>query len=178
MSDGRGASQRSSDARAPLERLRPLDLNEPDDERLDDELRFLRSLWRLDHALHSASKRMAKELGITGPQRFALRMLGRFETLSGAELAQLLELHPSTLTGMLDRLEKAGLLDRRAAPDDARRMVLTLSRKGRQHAELKPGTIEATVRRVLAGASPRDVQASRRLLNALADALDSASDRG
>jgi DNA-binding MarR family transcriptional regulator len=167
---GRSAA-RPTKARAPRAPSRPLPLDESDDERLDDALRFLRSLWRLDHALHSASKGMAKTVGVTGPQRFVLRMLGRFEALSGGEMARLLALHPSTLTGVLHRLARAGLLERRPASDDARRMVLTLSTKGRKHDRLKPGTIEATVRQVLAQTSPRDVRATRRLLNALADAL-------
>jgi DNA-binding MarR family transcriptional regulator len=146
-------------------------LTRSQDDRLDDALRFLRALWRLDHSLHSASKRMARTHGVTGPQRFALRMLGRFESLSGAEMAQLLALHPSTLTGILERLETAGLLERRSAPTDARRMVLTLSKKGRGQDQLQLGTIEATVRQVLSRASIRDVRATQRLVNALADAL-------
>jgi MarR family transcriptional regulator, organic hydroperoxide resistance regulator len=115
---------------------------------------------------------MARTHGVTGPQRFALRMLGRFESLSGAEMAQLLALHPSTLTGILERLETAGLLERRPAPTDARRMVLTLSKKGRGQDQLQLGTIEATVRQVLSRASTRDVRATQRLVSALADALD------
>jgi DNA-binding MarR family transcriptional regulator len=147
-------------------------LSDDQEARLDDALRFLRALWRLDHALRSASKRMARSFGVTGPQRFVLRMLGRFESLNGAELAQLLALHPSTLTGILDRLEKAGLLERRADAGDARRMVLTLSKKGRGQDQLQLGTIEATVRQVLARASTRDIRATQRLVHALADALD------
>jgi DNA-binding MarR family transcriptional regulator len=114
---------------------------------------------------------MAKTFGVTGPQRFVLRMVGRFGTLSGGEVARLLALHPSTLTGILDRLADAGLLDRRSAEEDARRMVLTLSKKGQRHDSPAPGTIEATVREVLARTTPRDVRATRRLLNAIADAL-------
>ena len=49
---------------------------------------------------------------------------------------------------------------------------LTLSKKGRGQDQLQLGTIEATVRQVLSRASARDVRATQRLVNALADALD------
>jgi len=175
VSLGRDGGPRANAPPAPPETSRSGDRITASDERLDDALRFLRSLWVLDHALHSASKRMAQTFGVTGPQRFLLRMLGRFEVLGGGEMAELLALHPSTLTGMIDRLEKAGLLDRRPAPDDARRMVLTLSKQGRRHDRLKPGTIEATVRAVLARTPRRDVLGAQRLLSALAEALETES---
>ena len=139
--------------------------------RFDDALAFLRILWSLDHALRSASKRMGQAIGVTGPQRFALRMLGRFSSLSAAELADLLELDPSTLTGVLARLGEAGLIERRAADDDGRRLVLTLSKKGRLLDKDDPGTIEAGVRRVLESVDAEDLEATERVLAALTEQL-------
>src|SRR5664279_719632 len=40
-------------------------------------LDFMRLIWALDHGLQSLSKRMQATLGLTGPQRVALRVLGR-----------------------------------------------------------------------------------------------------
>lgn len=37
----------------------------------------MRLLWATDHALQKTSKRMATTRGITGPQRFALRIVGK-----------------------------------------------------------------------------------------------------
>ena len=53
---------------------------------LDPVLDFLRLLWSIEHGLQRMSKRMEGELGITGPQRLVLRIVGRFPGLSaGAE---------------------------------------------------------------------------------------------
>jgi DNA-binding MarR family transcriptional regulator len=61
-------------------------------------------LWAVVHELEITSKRMTGEIGVTGPQRLVLRVVGLFPGLSAGELATILHLHPSTLTGVLQRL--------------------------------------------------------------------------
>lgn len=138
---------------------------------LGDVLEFMRVLWALDHGLQRRSKRMAATLGITGPQRLAIRVIGRWPRVSAGKLAEILHLHPSTLTGVLDRLVAAGLVERSRDPDDLRRMLLTLTPKGRRADAATEGTVEAAVRRVLARLPPARVEAARELLRALAGAL-------
>src|SRR3954469_22948255 len=77
---------------------------DPEGESLGDVLEFMRVLWALDHALQSASKSMAARLGVTGPQRLVVRMVGRYPDISAGALARLLHVLPSTLTGVLQRL--------------------------------------------------------------------------
>lgn len=134
-------------------------------------LDFLRVLWALDHGLHMASKRMESQLGVTGLQRFAIRMLGRFPTLSAGRLAEILFVHPSTLTGVLRRLEERGYIVRRADPNDGRRALFTLTPQGRALNSLQSGTVEAAVRRALAGVSERKLAATREVLEAIAREL-------
>ena len=78
--------------------------------RLDPVLDFLRLLWSIEHGLQRVSKRMEAELGITGPQRLVLRVVGRFPGLSAGELAHIVRLHPITITGILKRLVSRGWL--------------------------------------------------------------------
>src|SRR5580704_311880 len=68
-------------------------------------LDFLKLLWALDHGLQTASRDMERRLGVTGPQRMVIRIVGRFPGISAGELASVLHVHPSTLTGVLRRLE-------------------------------------------------------------------------
>jgi DNA-binding MarR family transcriptional regulator len=44
---------------------------------------------------------MIGEVGVTGPQRLVLRVVGLFPGMSAGELATVLRVHPSTLTGVL-----------------------------------------------------------------------------
>lgn len=134
-------------------------------------LSVLGELWALDHALQVASKRMLARLGVTGPQRVVIRMVGRNPGIGAGALARLVHDHPSTLTGVLQRLEEQGLLERESDPQDRRRARFTLTPAGQVVDRVQEGTIESTVRHTLAELSPDDVDAARRFLRALATRL-------
>ena len=138
----------------------------------DGPLAFLKVMWAIDHSLARQSKRMARAIGITAPQRFVLRMLGRHEPLSAGHLARLMHMHPSTLTGILTRLEARRLIKRVADPADARRAVLTLTPKGRSFDRDMPGTVEAAAARATSAARPSDYRGARRFLARFQDELD------
>jgi DNA-binding MarR family transcriptional regulator len=117
---------------------------------------------------------MEQELGVTGPQRFTVRMLGAEGPLSAGELAEHLELHPSTLTGVLERLVRAGLVSRSIDPGDGRRAVLALTEAGRRVDRKHAGTVEAAVRSVLRDSPAADRTAARRVLERIVKALEVA----
>lgn len=62
----------------------------------------------------------AKDLGVTRTQWRTLLQLGRREGLTQSELADLLDVERITLCRMVDRLAEAGLVERRADPQDRR----------------------------------------------------------
>ena len=134
-------------------------------------LDFMRLLWAVDHSLQSASKRMEAAYGITGPQRLVVRIVGRFPGIAAGRVAEILHVHPSTLTGILKRLESRGILARKADPRDARRALFSLTPKGRKLDTLRTGAVEQAVRRVLA-VDPAKVAASQEILAALSHELD------
>lgn len=135
-------------------------------------LDFMRALWALDHALQSVSKRMEAARGVTAPQRLAIRIVGRFPRISAGEVAEILHLHPSTLTGVLKRLEDRGLVARLPDPADGRRALLELTARGRRVDRLRVGTVEAAVRRTLRRLPPAAVRAARDAALALSAELE------
>ena len=137
-------------------------------------LEFMKQLWAVDHGLQTISKRLESQHGITGPQRLVVRIVGRTPGISAGALAQILRMHPSTLTGILRRLETRGVLIRKSDPNDARRALFALTTKGRKVDMLKTGTVEAAVRRVLAKL-PSEASVAQKLLAALAVELESDS---
>ncbi len=137
-------------------------------------LSFMRLLWTLEHELQAGSKRMQRELGVTGPQRLALRLIGREPGLSAGALADTMQLHPSTLTGILDLLVSRKLVERKTDPADRRRARLRLTRTGAKLDAARTGTVEASVQRSLARCSPGDLAAAKRVLSALAAGLERA----
>ncbi len=127
-------------------------------------LDFMRVLWALDHRLQSTSKRMETTLGVTGPQRLVIRIVGQFPGISAGEAASILHIHPSTLTGVLRRLETRGALSRKADPEDARRALLFLTPHGQTLNRTRGGTVEAAVQRVLAKLPPGKLKDVREAL--------------
>ena len=95
-----------------------------------DAIDFLRLIWAVDHALQRRSKSMAATLGITGPQRLVIRIIGRFPSIHARQLADILHLHPSSLTALLKRLERRDLVRRWPDERDRRRWLLGLTRQG------------------------------------------------
>jgi DNA-binding MarR family transcriptional regulator len=140
--------------------------------RLGRVLEFMRLLWGVDHALQSTSKWMEVRLGVTGPQRLVIRMIGCFPGISAGALADLLHIHPSTLTGILRRLADRGAIRRTADRRDSRRALFWLSARGRRVDRLRSGTVEAAVTRALARSSRGSLAAVREVLGQLALELE------
>jgi MarR family transcriptional regulator, organic hydroperoxide resistance regulator len=138
---------------------------------LPDVLDFMQLLWAVVHGLERSSKGMAADLGVTGPQRLVLRVVGLFPGMSAGDLASVLHVHPSTLTGVLQRLALQRMLVRVADPADRRRAVLRLAPRGAAINAKRRGTIEAAVASALAEASAGDRLAARRVLERLAARL-------
>jgi DNA-binding MarR family transcriptional regulator len=134
-------------------------------------LEFMRLMWAVDHELQSVSKRMVARLGLTAPQRLAVRFIGREPGLTPGVLAGLLHLDPGTVTGIIMRLESAGLVTRVRAEGDTRRMHLTLSAAGQRLNRRRKGTVEAAVQRTLDTLRAADLAAASRVLRALASNL-------
>ncbi|MEH3046772.1 MarR family winged helix-turn-helix transcriptional regulator [Sphingomonas adhaesiva] len=73
----------------------------------------------------------ARTIGVTRPQWRALTALSRSEGINQGALAERLEVEPITLCRMIDRLEEAGLVERRRAPADRRAWHIYLTDKSR-----------------------------------------------
>lgn len=139
---------------------------------LPEALTFLQGLWAVVHRMERLSKQMAAAGGVTGPQRLTLRLLELFPTMSASELAALLHLHPSTLTGILQRLESQQLIVRSADPADGRRSLLRVTARGSRLTKRTSGTLESAVRAVLDGLSSSQRETTYAVLGQLATALD------
>lgn len=140
---------------------------------LDPTLDFMRLLWSIEHHLQSTSKRMAAQTGITGPQRLVLKVVAQYPGISAKEVAEVVRLHPSTITGILQRLIKKRLLLRGQDPIDTRRVRLRVLPAARRFTRRAAGTVEEAVERALRRVPSTSVQAARNVLNAIASSLES-----
>jgi DNA-binding MarR family transcriptional regulator len=138
---------------------------------LPDVLQFMQLLWAVVHGLERTSKHMTAQVGVTGPQRLVLRVVGLFPGLSAGHLASILHIHPSTLTGVLQRLIAQRLLRRVDDPRDRRRAILHLTPRGVRANALRNGTVESAIEAALKGVSVQDRRATKRVLDRLAHHL-------
>ena len=77
--------------------------------------------------------------GLTPPQYFVFNALWMGDGISVGDLGGQVSLDSSTLTGIIDRLERSGYVERRMNPDDRRSVRVFLTAKAR---ELGPHILE------------------------------------
>src|SRR5450432_485115 len=134
-------------------------------------LQFMQRMWELVHALDVRSKRMIKAVGVTGPQRLVIRIIGQKPNQTASQIATTLGKHPSTLTGVLARLLERGMITREADAEDRRRARFGLTAAGKKIDKLQKGTVEAAVRRALGRTSDAKVEGMREVLSLLVEEL-------
>lgn len=151
--------------------MQPADGQPRDPESVVEAGVMLTLLWRANHKLEILSKQMVKTLGVTGPQRMVLRIIARRPGISATEICEAANIHASTLTGILERLVRAGLIERSRDSEDGRRAHFSLTTQGARVAEGRRGTVETAVVASLATLSGDERAVVRRWLTAFGDAL-------
>lgn len=89
------------------------------------------AVYAAGHAFTRAYRPVLARLGLTYPQFLVMVALWRADAVTVGELGERLALETSTLTPLLKRLEAMGLLTRRRAAEDERRVVVRLTDAGR-----------------------------------------------
>ncbi|ASK87635.1 multiple antibiotic resistance protein MarR [Sphingorhabdus sp. SMR4y] len=98
----------------------------------------------------------AKAIGITRPQWRVLTWLQRHEGINQSALADMLELDAMALCRMVDRLQAADMVERRADPADRRAWKLYLTSKGIALTEQLQPIGEELLQEALVDISPED----------------------
>lgn len=112
----------------PSKKAAPSDANADAWLRLDSQLCF--ALYASSLAMTKQYKPLLAALGLTYPQYLVMLLLWESDGISVSSLGQRLSLDSGTLTPLLKRLEANGLINRRRAIDDERRVDIVLSEAG------------------------------------------------
>ena len=97
--------------------------------KLDNQLCF--RLYTASRLLSQAYHPLLSEQGLTYPQYLVLLVLWEKDALPVNDIAKRLLLETNTVTPLLQRMEKEGLLTRAKGKEDARQMIVSLTRKGK-----------------------------------------------
>jgi MarR family transcriptional regulator, organic hydroperoxide resistance regulator len=103
---------------------------------------IMQSLRRVFKSIQDYSQEVSKKYGITGPQLWALKTIAANGSLSLGELSQRMYLHPSTISGVVDRLEKKKYVQRDRAKEDRRVVQVRLTPLGRNLSRKAPNPIQ------------------------------------
>ena len=109
--------------------------------RLDNQLCFL--FHRIGRELNAAYRPLLADLGLTYSQYLVMLVLWERDGLGVGELGDRLDLDSGTLSPLLRRLERAGLVRRERATSDERRVRIHLTGRGRDLQERAAGIPEA-----------------------------------
>ena len=88
------------------------------------------NIRRVFQVVNEQSKRAEKDTGITGPQLWAIKTIAQFAPIKGTDLARRMHLHPTTIVGILDRLEARALVVKTRSTVDRRIVEVELTEAG------------------------------------------------
>lgn len=98
----------------------------------------MQALRRIVKALQDYSHEVSQKFGITGPQLWALKTLYQSGGMPLGELSKKMYLHPSTVSGVIDRLENKGYAVRDRSHTDRRVVTVRLTPAGETLARKAP----------------------------------------
>lgn len=103
----------------------------------------LTALRRIVRAIDLHSRALEQDHGLTGPQLLTLRRLEDLGSTSVGRLADALALSQPTVTGIVTRLERRGLVERRRSSSDRRRVIVTVTPAGREMLARAPSPLQS-----------------------------------
>jgi DNA-binding MarR family transcriptional regulator len=116
---------------------------------LSMENQIVAAIRRIMRAVDLHSRRLADGHGLTGPQLATLQAVDRLGECSTGALARAVHLSGPTVTGILDRLKRMGLVDRFRSGTDRRSVTVRLTADGKVILEAAPSLLQDRFRQEL-----------------------------
>lgn len=119
--------------------------------------RVLHSLRRIIRAIDLHSRKLLADYNITGPQLVCLLSVKEGEPVTPSTIARTVHLSPSTVIGILDRLEHRGLVRRERDSKDRRLVRVSLTGQGKALIARAPSPLQDKLAEAL-GSLPEEEQ--------------------
>ena len=132
----------------------------------------MNGLRRIVKALHTYSQDVRSAYGLTGPQLWALKTLQRGGRLSTGRLAAALAVHQSSMSILLDRLEKRGLVRRVRGRADQRFVEIELTARGAKLVADAPEAAQGRLLHALEAMPQREVRTIKGAVARLVTAME------
>ena len=116
------------------------------------------NIRRVFQILNEQSQRIKQETGLTGPQLWAIRVVHEHGPINISDIAKRMYLHPTTVLGIIDRLEARGFVSRNRSRDDRRVIWLELTHDGKGLLQSVPEVIRGLLGARLEGIALKDLE--------------------
>lgn len=132
--------------------------------------RIQESLRDLVSAMDGLNQAVGERVSLRPVDLEVLDSVDREGPLSPRDLVRKLSIHPATLTGVLDRLEAGGWVERLADPSDRRRVVVRALRTRGGELRRLYGPMARSLADICADFSPAELEAIQEFLDRVAEA--------
>lgn len=140
----------------------------------DEAMDIVNGLRRIVRAIELYSQEINKSFGLTGPQLWVLKTLSRRGPLATTDLARALAVQPSTLSVLVDRLVKRGLVRRHRPREDRRFVELELTPEGAALAARAPEPAQGRLLHGLRELTPRQLKSLRGSVDQLVEMMEAS----
>ncbi len=123
------------------------------------DIRILSALRRITRAIAIHSRQLAAYNNVTAPQLICLGAIVENGPITATEISRKIHVSPSTVVGILDRLEDKGWITRERGKEDRRIVFITATQAGIELVKATPSPIQTTLSDALKDL-PEDEQAA------------------
>lgn len=136
------------------------------------DVEILQSIRRIIRAVEMYSKKLSSCHKITGPQLVCLLTIREHAPITASRIAKNVHLSPSTVVGVLDRLEEKELISRERDHEDRRRVYVKLTDTGHALAKQAPSPLQDRLTQALNGLSHLELSTIALALEKIATLMD------
>ncbi|NKE71228.1 MarR family winged helix-turn-helix transcriptional regulator [Candidatus Manganitrophus noduliformans] len=133
---------------------------------------IVQSFRKIFKAIHRYSEEVLKAFGVTGPQLWLLKTLRDEGGTSVGELSQKMYLHISTVSGIIDRLEKKGSVARKREAPDRRVVTVHLTPAGKRIVDKAPEPFQGKLLYSLENLSKEEVSEMHQALQKIVHLME------
>jgi len=144
----------------------------------DDRLIYLIFTAQQKIQTHLGNVMMRENVRVTPAQAGILFLLAEKDGMTMSELSRILSIDNSTLTGLVDRLEKAGLARRDASPHDRRASHVYISPEGIQEMKKARSVVGRVNREIMDGFTPEELASFKKILRSFFHKFNAGSQQG
>ena len=142
------------------------------------DVEILQSLRRIIRSVEMYSKKLSSNHKVTGPQLVCLLTIGQHQPVIASRIAKHVHLSPSTVVGVLDRLEEKDLVTRERDQKDRRKVYVRLTEKGRELTCQAPSPLQDRLAQALHGLSALEQSTIALALEKIASLMDRSPAKG